>query len=299
LRPGQVRHLRRAGVALGAVLVHRRAADSVVGGTIELGRYLGIRSGTQVRLCFTTLVSASTALTQGCIAEFQDLGESAASRPSPFSWAQYGAFAVPAIGNRLDLRVRVRWLRCGRSPGPNFRELPGAARPGPTVSLSGQKSLHRGRQSEQDARFIRITAFVAAVSRLNSRLWRVTPTYEPKLSKISETRRRTPGRDHRTLTKAAKHARSSRAAYHEPAANLCTATGGATTTPSQKYRTCTGSNAAPQLDQQGFGDADRDELLVVGSGSPFSASLARTAASQARASMDKVMWAYQPRHVRT
>ena len=48
-----------------------------------------------------------------------------------------------------------------------------------------------------------------------------------------------------------------------------------------------------------FGHGHRDELLFLCSGAPFWCSPARMAASQARASIDRVMWAYQPRKVRT
>ncbi len=43
----------------------------------------------------------------------------------------------------------------------------------------------------------------------------------------------------------------------------------------------------------------RDHVLIAVSGSPFVAACARAAASQARASMDRVMWAYQARQKRT
>ncbi len=46
-----------------------------------------------------------------------------------------------------------------------------------------------------------------------------------------------------------------------------------------------------------LGHSKRDQLLT-GVAAPFLAS-ARMTASQARASIDKVMWAYQPRQVRT
>ena len=55
-----------------------------------------------------------------------------------------------------------------------------------------------------------------------------------------------------------------------------------------------------QVDQQSADLRYRvaDHARVAGAGSPF-AAWARLAASQARASMDKVMWAYQDRQDRT
>jgi hypothetical protein len=55
-----------------------------------------------------------------------------------------------------------------------------------------------------------------------------------------------------------------------------------------------------QADQQAadLGQRVPDHARVAGADPPFSA-WARLAASQARASMDKVMWAYQARHDRT
>jgi hypothetical protein len=73
------------------------------------------------------------------------------TRLSPFSWAQYGASAVPAVpavGKRYAPFARSEDWGAGRCRSP-------AA----AVSLSGQKSLHHGRQSEQDGRFIRIMGF--------------------------------------------------------------------------------------------------------------------------------------------
>jgi hypothetical protein len=48
----------------------------------------------------------------------------------------------------------------------------------------------------------------------------------------------------------------------------------------------------------GLGHGQRDQFLVAGIGAPFWACACMTA-NQARASMDKVVWAYQPRQVRT
>jgi hypothetical protein len=70
------------------------------------------------------------------------------ARLSPFSWAPYGPSPFPLSVNRYAPFARSE-----------VSQSAAAARPGPAVSLSGQNSLHYGRRSEQDGRFIRITGF--------------------------------------------------------------------------------------------------------------------------------------------
>jgi hypothetical protein len=113
---------------------------------------------------------------------------------------------APRIGRPGPAPSRPSVIVTPHSSGPKFRELAGGASPRRPSRYLVKRVCIMDESPNRTVESSESRAFVAADSHLISRPWRVTPTYEPKLSKISKTRPRSPEPEPSNGHKAVKYA---------------------------------------------------------------------------------------------